>query len=278
MRNRNMRPDSQGGRSPGARQESQSGGDSAEDRQEGAHERKRHGRGSHGKGRGRHGERHGGRRSRARRGDTRYILLDALRAGPKHGYEIIKAVEERSAGEYIPSPGTVYPTLQYLEDQGFVRAIQEAERRVYQLTEAGQAELAAQAKQVTAFWQRFTDQGVAAASQHEVTFLQEELDPSEPDCVEWAADCHRPRPAGDHPPGTERSRRVSREDSRAYYNGANSMTIPEKSMESYDGYISGLFAVEDEILRATRGQRCNRKACAQSTSQPAAVNCYTCWH
>lgn len=176
MRNRNMRPDSQGGRSPGARQESQSGGDSAEDRQEGAHERKRHGRGSHGKGRGRHGERHGGRRSRARRGDTRYILLDALRAGPKHGYEIIKAVEERSAGEYIPSPGTVYPTLQYLEDQGFVRAIQEAERRVYQLTEAGQAELAAQAKQVTAFWQRFTDQGVAAASQHEVTFLQEELD------------------------------------------------------------------------------------------------------
>ncbi|MBK8799860.1 MAG: PadR family transcriptional regulator [Anaerolineales bacterium] len=61
-------------------------------------------------------------------------------------------------GRYIPSPGTVYPTLQYLEDQGFVRANQEAERRTYQLTEAGQAELDAQAEQVTAFWKRFADQ------------------------------------------------------------------------------------------------------------------------
>lgn len=115
-------------------------------------------------------------RERARRGDARYILLDALRDGPKHGYEIIKALEERSAGHYIPSPGTVYPTLQYLEDQGLVRSTQDAERRVFQLTEAGSAELVAQAEQVGAFWQRFADQTVVAASQHEVTFLQEELD------------------------------------------------------------------------------------------------------
>lgn len=121
-------------------------------------------------------EHHGGGRDRARRGDARYILLDALRDGPKHGYEIIKALEERSAGRYIPSPGTVYPTLQYLEDQGLVRANQEAERRIYQLTEAGQAELATLAEQVTAFWSRFADSGVAATSQHEVNFLQDELD------------------------------------------------------------------------------------------------------
>lgn len=132
-------------------------------------------RGRTGRGQRRH-EHHGGGRDRARRGDARYILLDALRDGPKHGYEIIKALEERSAGRYIPSPGTVYPTLQYLEDQGLVRANQEAERRIYQLTEAGQVELAALAEQVTAFWSRFADRGVAATSQHEVNFLQDELE------------------------------------------------------------------------------------------------------
>lgn len=126
-------------------------------------------------GRGREGDR-SANRERARRGDARYILLDALRDGPKHGYEIIKALEERSAGQYVPSPGTVYPTLQYLEDQGLVRSTQEAERRIFQLTEAGSTELTAQAEQVGAFWQRFADQSIAVASQHEVTFLQEELD------------------------------------------------------------------------------------------------------
>jgi DNA-binding PadR family transcriptional regulator len=121
------------------------------------------------------GERRGGR-DRARRGDARYIILDALRDGPKHGYEIIKALEERSAGRYVPSPGTVYPTLQYLEDQGFVRAREEADRRIYQLTEAGHAELDAQAEQVTAFWKRFAGAGETSATQHELRFLREELE------------------------------------------------------------------------------------------------------
>jgi len=131
--------------------------------------------GTQGRGRRRH-DHHGEKRNRARRGDARYILLDALRDGPKHGYEIIKALEERSSGQYIPSPGTVYPTLQYLEDQGFVRATQEAERRIYQLTAAGQAELDAQAELVTAFWARFASQPGTDATQHEVSFLQDELE------------------------------------------------------------------------------------------------------
>lgn len=123
-------------------------------------------------------ERHGklrGKRGRARRGEARYILLDALRDGPKHGYEIIKTLEERSAGEYVPSPGTVYPTLQYLEDQGFVSANEESERRVYQLTEAGTAELEAQAEPIAAFWTRFEVQA-AMGVQPEIRFLEEELE------------------------------------------------------------------------------------------------------
>lgn len=117
-----------------------------------------------------------GPRGRARRGDARTIILDALRDGPKHGYEIIKALEERSAGRYVPSPGTVYPTLQFLEDQGLVRSQEEAERRVYQLTEAGQAELDAQARHVTAFWERIGGRSLPPATEHELNFLHEELE------------------------------------------------------------------------------------------------------
>ncbi len=140
--------------------------------------------GSHNHGGGRHfrggdggpGRDHfGGPRGRARRGEARYVLLDALRDGPKHGYEIIKALEEKSGGRYAPSPGTVYPTMQLLEDQGLVRADQGAERRVYALTEAGQADLEAHAEEVADFWARFAAQS-ASATTPEIGFLQEELE------------------------------------------------------------------------------------------------------
>src|SRR5262245_37807364 len=62
-------------------------------------------------------ERGPGRREPMERGVLRYLILDALVDGPKHGYEVIKRLEERTEGEYAPSPGTVYPTLQLLEDQ-----------------------------------------------------------------------------------------------------------------------------------------------------------------
>jgi DNA-binding PadR family transcriptional regulator len=126
---------------------------------------------------GRHRRSHrGGRHRRAKRGEARYVLLDALRDGPKHGYEIIKTFEERSAGQYVSSPGTVYPTMQYMEELGLVRADQEGERRVYNLTEAGRAELDAHAEHVHAFWGRFAARSTAATSRHEVGFLQDELD------------------------------------------------------------------------------------------------------
>jgi DNA-binding PadR family transcriptional regulator len=112
---------------------------------------------------------------RARRGEARYVFLDVLRDGPKHGYEIIKVLEERTQGRYAPSPGTVYPTLQYLEDLGLVRSVQAAERRVYQLTEAGQVELEAHADALKAFWARFGGLAASSASQTEIGFLEEEI-------------------------------------------------------------------------------------------------------
>lgn len=104
------------------------------------------------------------------------MLLDALADGPKHGYEMIKALEERSGGRYIPSPGTVYPTLQALEEQALVSADQTGERRTYQLTDAGKAALEAQAAEVAAFWARYVTQTVDDPLRHEVDFLEDELD------------------------------------------------------------------------------------------------------
>ena len=102
--------------------------------------------------------------------------MDALRSGPVHGYEIVKALEERSAGQYVPSPGTIYPMLQNLLDEGMVSASQDGDRRVFQLTDAGQVELDAHAADVEGFWERFESIGIEKASRHEVSFLEEELD------------------------------------------------------------------------------------------------------
>ena len=117
----------------------------------------------------------GGWRGRMERGVLRYLLLAALRDGPKHGYELIKWLEGRTHGLYSPSPGTVYPTLQLLEDQGLVRAESQEERRVYHLTDAGRAELEAHAGTVEAVWSRFAGQAPSEASRHEAAFLQDEL-------------------------------------------------------------------------------------------------------
>ena len=75
-----------------------------------------------------------------RRGDIRRAVLSALEDGPAHGYEVMRRLEERSGGIWRPSPGSVYPTLQMLEDEGLVRSRTQDGTRVYELTDAGRAE------------------------------------------------------------------------------------------------------------------------------------------
>jgi DNA-binding PadR family transcriptional regulator len=75
-------------------------------------------------------------------GDLRFVILSLLEEKPRHGYEIIKALEERFGGTYAPSPGVVYPTLQLLEDQGFARIVPGPEgKKTYEITDAGRAHL-----------------------------------------------------------------------------------------------------------------------------------------
>ena len=74
-------------------------------------------------------------------GDLRLIVLALLAEGPRHGYEIIKALEEKSSGVYSPSPGVVYPTLTYLEEVGYATSAADGAKKVYSITETGRKHL-----------------------------------------------------------------------------------------------------------------------------------------
>ena len=79
----------------------------------------------------------GGRGGRARRGDVRAAILALLAEKPMHGYEMIQELDERTGGAWKPSPGSVYPTLTMLEEEGLVTAVEADGKRRFTLTEAG---------------------------------------------------------------------------------------------------------------------------------------------
>ncbi|MDB5102027.1 MAG: transcriptional regulator, PadR family [Cyanobacteria bacterium RYN_339] len=81
-----------------------------------------------------------GRRERLfEKGELKYLFLDILRDKPRHGYDLIRAVDELSEGRYTASPGAVYPILQMMEDQGYVAASHADGRKTYAVTPAGEA-------------------------------------------------------------------------------------------------------------------------------------------
>ncbi len=74
-------------------------------------------------------------------GDVRLVALYLIDQQPRHGYDLIKAIEEKSRGFYSPSPGMIYPALTYLEEAGFVTAEYDANKKLYTITEAGRSHL-----------------------------------------------------------------------------------------------------------------------------------------
>lgn len=86
------------------------------------------------------------------RGDVRSAVLALLAEEPMHGYQIIREIEERSGGMWKPSPGSVYPTLQMLADEGLITAEESGDKKVYSLTDAGK-EAAAEASDKSAPWE-----------------------------------------------------------------------------------------------------------------------------
>jgi DNA-binding PadR family transcriptional regulator len=127
---------------------------------------------SHGEGRHAHGvfgrggrfggHRGGGRGGRFGRvfdhGDLRYVLLNLIAERPRHGYELIKAIEEQFGGMYSPSPGVIYPTLTLLEELGYLRPENaEGPRKLYSITTEGSAFLAANRPLVDAILGRMAE-------------------------------------------------------------------------------------------------------------------------
>lgn len=80
-------------------------------------------------------------RGRARRGDVRLAVLRLLADQPRNGYQLMQTIEERSGGDWRPSPGSMYPTLSQLEDEGLIRSVDEDGSRLFQITDAGREHL-----------------------------------------------------------------------------------------------------------------------------------------
>ena len=119
---------------------------------------------------GRHGGREGGRRARLGRffehGGLRLVILQLIAEKPRHGYEIVKALEEKSNGVYTPSAGTIYPTLTLLQEMGQLTVSGSADgRKLYTLTEEGAAALAANRKTVDAAFAYVEQVGAARGPQ-----------------------------------------------------------------------------------------------------------------
>jgi DNA-binding PadR family transcriptional regulator len=93
--------------------------------------------------------------------ELRLVLLALISDAPRHGYDLIREIEDRTGGAYAPSPGVVYPTLGLLADQGYI-AEQESEgaRKLYGVTPEGEAHLAENAEKVTELMGRLAELGV----------------------------------------------------------------------------------------------------------------------
>ena len=106
----------------------------------------------------------GGRRGRRGRmfesGELRLVLLKLIADEPRHGYDLIRAIEELTHGAYAPSPGVVYPTLTMLEDMGLIEEVKaEGSRKAFTATDEGKAHLEEKADEVAALIDRLTDTG-----------------------------------------------------------------------------------------------------------------------
>ena len=101
-----------------------------------------------------------GRRSRRmfESGELRLVLLKLIADEPRHGYDLIRAIEDLTGGEYAPSPGVIYPTLTLLQDMGLIEeAPGEGPRKAFQVTDEGRAHLEERAEEVEALFERLRD-------------------------------------------------------------------------------------------------------------------------
>ena len=101
-----------------------------------------------------------GRRRMFESGELRLVLLKLIADEPRHGYDLIRAIEELTGGEYAPSPGVVYPTLTLLQDMGLIEeAAGEGARKPFQVTDEGREHLEQNAEEVEELFERLEEAG-----------------------------------------------------------------------------------------------------------------------
>ena len=120
-------------------------------------------------------------------GDLQLIILALLDRQPSHGYELIRAIEERSGGFYVPSPGVIYPALTYLDEIGYAEAEPNGNRKLYRITEVGRAHLAANRASAEAILDALGRVGDRMEGVREAFAGFDDLDPASAD------DLHRAR-------------------------------------------------------------------------------------
>ena len=114
-----------------------------------------------------------GRGRKARRGDIRTAALLLLAEEPRNGYQIMQEVQERSDGVWRPSPGSVYPALQQLEDEGLIRSVESDGRKLFQLTDEGRAYVKERGEDKPAPWEQMS--GDVSDQAHELGKLMREV-------------------------------------------------------------------------------------------------------
>ena len=158
----------------------------------------------------------GGRRRRVfDSGELRLILLKLIADQPRHGYELIRAIEELSGGFYAPSPGVIYPSLTYLEEIGHAEVEAEGNRKLYRITDAGKQHLEANRTNAEAILEALTR---IAGRMEEVREAFAGVEDMDPDASE---ELHRARHAlkhalkRKHGSAPEEARRIAKILSRA---------------------------------------------------------------
>jgi len=101
---------------------------------------------------------------RVRRGDVRLAIIDVLATEPMNGYQVIQEIARRSGGAWKPSPGSVYPTLQQLQDEGLISERGEGGRRSFELTDEGRAYVEEHLDKLAATWRSFNEPGAETGS------------------------------------------------------------------------------------------------------------------
>jgi DNA-binding PadR family transcriptional regulator len=100
---------------------------------------------------------HGGPGGRARKGDVRSVILSLLAEAPSNGYGLIKSIQDKTGGMWRPSPGSVYPTLQQLVDEGLIASTGEGKRTEFELTDEGRAYVEENKEHLDSAWNASND-------------------------------------------------------------------------------------------------------------------------